>query len=550
MNLAAELGPEVSSSERDQRWIVWALGAASFAAVLIANASGISIGDDGVGYQAIADSLARGDGYGYFLERPVTVWPPIWPGLMALVSRLTPLGTVGAAVLLNALVSVGVVILGNKLLRKVVASERIVLLGTIVLALGPATVGLGHVLMTDMAFALVVMTWMLVLTRFWENGSIADLVIAAMLAWLAFGVRYVGLVLIAIGGLWILLDTRSKVVERVRNGLLYGVVSVIAPAVWMLRNYNIDETFTGERHTSARGFIDNGFDLTATIGRFLVPGVANGATKIWSAIGVVASITAVVGLWMVLSKRPSGTEPPADPDAAGDVPTGGSDSVGGLRQVVSRGYGLLGTPIGLIGMFACLYMAYMLYVRTTTALNQLDLRLLFPAYFPLLVVVLAALDRLSDPKGGSLSRPAYSAVHLWAAANLCAGLVGMVAFGMGHPYFPGDYAADTFVEVRDNPALNAVPAGCTNYSNLPNALYPRLDSKWSPQRTALESTDPTDDLARLERSSAKHKSCLVWIDEDPEYGHLWPLHDLRQRLDLTRLAGHGDVTVYLITPQR
>ncbi|MGB3412328.1 MAG: glycosyltransferase family 39 protein, partial [Microthrixaceae bacterium] len=324
MNLAAELDPEVASSDRQQRWIVWVLAAASFAAVLIANASGISIGDDGVGYQAIADSLARGDGYGYFLERPVTVWPPIWPGLMALVSRLTPLGTVGAAVLLNAIVSVGVVLLGNKLLRKAITSERIVLLGTIVLALGPATIGLGHVLMTDMAFALVVMAWMLLLIRFWEKGSIGDLVIAAMLVWVAFGVRYVGLVLIAIGGLWILLDSRGRLVERVRNGILYGVVSVLAPAVWMLRNYNIDETFTGERHTSARGFIDNGFDLTATIGRFLVPGVANGATKIWSAIGVAATVTAVIGLWIVLSKRPAGAVSAGAVSAGADAAPAGA----------------------------------------------------------------------------------------------------------------------------------------------------------------------------------------------------------------------------------
>ena len=52
-------------------------------AALISNVSGIATGDDGVGYRAIADSLLRGDGYGYFLEGPVTVWPPIWPSLMA-----------------------------------------------------------------------------------------------------------------------------------------------------------------------------------------------------------------------------------------------------------------------------------------------------------------------------------------------------------------------------------------------------------------------------------------------------------------------------------
>ncbi len=534
------MDPAVSKDSTTQsgggraRWLVPSLAAASFLAVLIANASGISIGDDGVGYQAMADSLARGDGYGYFLERPVTVWPPVWPGLMALISRITPMGTVGAAVLLNALVSVGVVVVGNKLLRKFVASERIVLLGTVVLAIGPATIGLGHVLMTDMAFALVAMAWMLVLMRFWESGSFRDLIFAGLLAWLGFGVRYVGLVLIGIGGLWILLDSRATIAVRVRNGILYGVVSVSAPVAWMLRNYNIDQTFTGERHTSVRGFVDNGFDLSATIGRFLVPGLANGATKIWAAVGVLATIAALVLLWTFLQQG-SGQDPTRERK--------------GISGVLRRGGKLLGTPIGLVGMFASLYLLYMLYVRTTTALNQLDLRLLFPAYFPLIIVMLALLDRLARRSETGLGRLSYGVVHGWAAANLIAGMIGMVAFGFGYPYFPGDYAGDTFVAVRESRALDALPSTCDNYSNLPNALYPRVDSRWSPQRTALESIDRTDDLQRMQKRSADTETCLIWIDEGPVYWHLWTLDQLKQELHLTELSSHGQVTVYRVTPK-
>ena len=85
--------------------VVLVLALAAALAVLVANVSGIATGDDGVGYRAIADSLLAGDGYGYFLEDPVTVWPPVWPGLMAAVAWLTPLDTLGAAILLNAAVA-------------------------------------------------------------------------------------------------------------------------------------------------------------------------------------------------------------------------------------------------------------------------------------------------------------------------------------------------------------------------------------------------------------------------------------------------------------
>ena len=286
---------------------VWLLAAASALAVLIANASGIATGDDGVGYRAMAESLVAGDGYGYFLEDPVTVWPPIWPGLMAAVSWLTPLNALGAAIVLNAAVSFGVVVVGHRLLRSVVTDERLVLLGTLVFALGPSTVGLGHVLMTDMAFALVVMTWMLVLMRFRRTGSLATLGAAALLAWVGFGLRYVGLVLIAFGGLWLLLDQRRPLAQRFRDGVLYGIVAASAPIAWMLRNRSIDGTFTGERNPSARGFVDNCFDVAATLGRFLLPGFGNGFTKIWAGIGIVVLAITVWVTWKVLQRRPDGT---------------------------------------------------------------------------------------------------------------------------------------------------------------------------------------------------------------------------------------------------
>ena len=52
------------------------------------------------------------------------------------------------------------------------------------------------------------------------------------------------------------------------------------------------------------------------------------------------------------------------------------------------------------------------------------------------------------------------------AANVAAGLVGLVAFAAGHPYFNGNYESDVFDEVRENPAIAALPGG------LPAVLEP------------------------------------------------------------------------------
>lgn len=504
--------------------VVRLLALAAALAVLVANLSGIATGDDGVGYRAIADSLMAGDGYAYFLEDPVTVWPPVWPALMAALAWITPLDTLGAAIVLNAAVAAGVVLAGNRLLRVVVQDPRLVLAGTVVLALGPSTVGLGHVLMTDMAFVLVVTLWMLTLVHFRRTGSTWVLLGAAAWCWLGFGLRYVGLVLIAFGGLWLLLDRRRSWFTRLRDGALYGVVAATVPLAWMLRNHGIDGTWTGERTPSARGLVDNGFDIAATLGRFLVPGLGNGLTKVWAAVGLLVLAVAVWLAWRVLRQPPG---------------------------VLQRLWRMAGRPLGLLAGFGVLYLAYMLYVRTTTALNQLDLRLLYPAYLPLMFTALALLERLRrlDAEGEHRWRDrGLVAGAVWAVVNVVAGMVAIVAFALGHPYFTGNYEADEFDDVRANPVLSQLPADCEVYSNLPNALYPALGSQWSPRRTALESNQEVDDLDELAPTLATTPACLVWIDEEPTYGHLWTLEQLEQRLELEPLASDGNVTTYRMLP--
>ena len=524
-----------------QRHWVGLLAAVSALAVLVGNVHGIATGDDGVGYRAIADSLISGNGLGYFLERPLTIWPPLWPSLMAALAWATPLSTTGAAILLNALTVAAAVLVGHRLLSRLVLDQHLVLLGTLVIGLGSSTIGFGHLLMTDFAFAVVVMCLLLTLltaqerTAWWWPG------VAGLWVWVGFGLRYVAVALVGIGGLWLLLDGSRKFVTRVGRAALFGAVSVLVPVLWMVRNHSLDGTYTGERYPSARGLVDNAFDIVATLGRFLLPGVANGFDKVWAAVGLMGLAAAVVVVWQVLGA----------PRTVAGVERSGTGRPSLLLRV-NRAWAVLGRGPGLLFLTAVLYLTYMLYVRSTTALNQLDLRLLNPAYFPLLTLGLVVVDStraLGPDSAQPWHRRGVLAARIWAGANVLAGVAGLLLFLSGNQFFSGNYSADTFVEVRNNPALDALPAGCRTYSNLPNGLYPAVEAKWSPRRTGLESNEQVDDLERLEPTLATRPTCLVWIDAEPRYGHLWPLAQLKAELDLQQLATSGDVTVYRMLPR-
>ena len=511
------------------------LAVLSAVAVLIANVGGIAVGDDGVGYTAIADSLLDGRGLRFFLEDPLTVWPPLWPALMALISWLTPLGTQTAAIVLNAVVSAVAVVVAWHLLRRFVVDDRLVLLGTAVVAVGSSTIGFGHLLMTDRAFSVVCMVWILAMSRVWDGQHRMRWLAAAVgLVWLGFGLRYVGVVLIPTGALWLLLDGRRRLVERVAAAAGFAVAAAAVPVAWILRNLAADGTLLGPRNSSDRGVVQNLSDIVATLGRFVLPGVANGRERLWAGVAVVVLVAAAAAGWRLLGVL--------------------ADQRGTSRIGVVLGDA--GRPIGLLVLTPVLYLAYMLYIRSTTALNQLDLRLLEPAYLPLVAVGLAVVARLRavPPEGASpWWRTALAGAHVWAFANVAAGVVAVVAFAAGNPFFDGNYSSDTYERARDSAALDALPVGCEDSSNLPTALYPELEADWSPRRTGLESDDPVDDLDVLvERlRSGGTRACLVWVDAPPRYGHLWTREQLAERLELRELDRDGIVTVYeLAVPDR
>ena len=515
---------------------VFAVALASAALVLVANLSGIAAGDDGVGYRAIADSILAGEGLRYFLEDPLTVWPPLWPALMALVARVTPLDTLGAAVLLNVATVISVVLIGHGLLRRVVPDRRLVVIGTVVMGLGASTIGFGHLLMTDLAFAVVVLVWLRTMIRFRDSDDTRWLLAASATVWLGFGLRYVAIYLLGLGGLWLLLDLRRSFGQRLRNGITYGLVGMVVPIGWMLRNRSIDGTFTGERMPSARGPVDNAFDILGAMGRWLLPGVADTAKYFWAAVGGIVLAVAACAGWRILRSRPPRT---------------------GFDSPVRRFVAWSGSASGLLAVQAFGYLAYMLYVRSTTALNQLELRLLNPAYFSLLalaLVLVANLHRIPGRAGRNWERLGRAVVWVWAVANVAVGVYAAFNFAAGDAFFDGNYESDTFVDVRADPVLDSIPVGCEVLSNLPNALYPTVQARWSPRRTGLESNRPVDDLdelrARLREDAGAPGStpvCLVWIDEEPTYGHLFALDELSEELELEPLASSDVVELYRVT---
>lgn len=533
-------------------WLPWALSVASFVATLISNGRALAIGDDGVGYEAIANGIAGGqDHLGYFIEPRLTVWPPLWPGLMAAVSRLTGVSTQTSAVLLNAVCAALLTLGAWRFMTRCLqiereSSEDFAILAriavTAVAALGGSTMLFSHLLMTDLALATVTTWAWVLLVEFVLGGRWRYFAGAALLATAAFFTRYAGFTVVVICGAWLFVALRTTLVRRLVTTIAFGVASLALPAFWMVRNREIDGTLLGMRYASNRGVFANAYDMASALGNFLLPGIEIDRRPLWISVGVIG--TALVA-WMAWS------------------------AMGGASHRLSSS---LSKPIGLAVFQVVGFGSYILYVRSTTALNRLDVRLLNPLYLGLISIGAYVTVQVVRHGDGVASRVGRVALGSWAVGNVVLGLVMVGYFASGAEVFKGNYNSHRYDVVQTSTALKALPADCffhssatvggevvavlptsptcSVYSNLPNALYEvGLQASWSPRVTGAESDEPVDDLKVIGTRVETEQSYLVWLDEQPVWGHLASLEQLRQAFDLVPLS-HGErVDVYQMKPR-
>lgn len=498
--------------------------------VFVANIGGVATGDDGVAYVAIAERLLDGRGLGYFLEDPLTVWPPGWPALIALVAWATPLGTQGAAIALNMVAVASVVLLVHRILRHVVASQQLVFIGTVTSALGAEAMLFGHLLLTDYAFAGVTLGLFLAMLNYRNDPSPRWLIAAAAIVWAGFMLRYAGIVHIGTVGLWLLLDQRFEAKQRMMRAAGFGAMAAVVPVAWVLRNLATDGTTLGERYPSNRGFLHNVHDTILTIGNFIAPGLATDMETVWLGVAAVGVAVVAALLWRALR---------AGPDAG--------TRVSGVMRLV-------GTGVGLFVLHVIVYAVYMIYVRSTAGLNRLDIRLLFPLYIPLVIVALAIIDRVEQRErvGSPWRTLARGTVSLWAVCNVLLGVVMIGYFSTNPRLFGGNYNADEFVAVRESPIIAATEERCDPdriVSNLPSGFFGSgVEPAWMPRRTFFESNVAVDDLKELNDELRREGDlCLLYVDLAPTYGHLATLDDLEQRVEVTELVVDEPVVLYRLS---
>jgi len=339
----------------------------SAALVWISTPGGVSTSPDAWNYFAAARNLLAGEGFTRYNGEPFVLWPPLFPLLIAALLGLSDLvgqtlHLLDALRLAHLIAAAGTVMVAGMLLRRLLRSAWLAALATLAVALGYPLIYVASFAWSEPLFVLLCLGCLAALDRARQNPTARAVSIAALLAALASLQRYTGAVLIAVGGLWLLLDQVASLRQRLRRAVVFTMAAAAPLALWLVYNQARAGTMTGERGPSTRPLYANlraVYDLTLA---WLTPEGLRPDDRLGSLI-VVGLIGAAL---LIVIVRQRGRALAA---------------LAALRWL----------PLALFGVF---YAGFVVISASRVQFDPIDERLLAPLYVPVIGLTFVALDRL------------------------------------------------------------------------------------------------------------------------------------------------------------
>jgi hypothetical protein len=215
--------------------------------------SGIGVSPDSVSYLSVASHIHDRGAWVDFHGDPLVDFPGFYPLFLAIVHWVTGMEPLRTAPVVNGLLFAAFVYFCGWMMRDSFRSglAKWALLALIVTS--PCLLEVYTMLWSETLFLLLELLFFYLLRRYFRLGSNSVLIVAALIAGLAFVTRYAGIALIGTGGL-LLLCQRKKL----RSLLLFGSCASVFPLINLLHNKLSGAALIGHRE---KGIVSFGANL-------------------------------------------------------------------------------------------------------------------------------------------------------------------------------------------------------------------------------------------------------------------------------------------------
>jgi hypothetical protein len=229
--------------------------------VIYATAGGPGVGSDATIYITSAKNLLAGHGLGWMEPdgsfHHLDYYPPFYP-LALVLPGLILNDVVAGARWLNVLLFGGLVAVSGAWFYR--ATRRPILAGILsgVLAVSPVLLGVAVWAMSEPVFLFAGFAGLALLTVYLIRPRPIVLVLAALLAGLAFLSRYLGIAFVITGALVLLLApiaANVSISDRLRRAFIFGVLAVLPMLLWLGWDYSSSGTIGGRAGFPAGMFL-------------------------------------------------------------------------------------------------------------------------------------------------------------------------------------------------------------------------------------------------------------------------------------------------------
>ncbi len=201
---------------------------------------GVSLGSDSVAYIAAAQNFLKGYGLSWVsakLEvKPLVHYPPFYPMILA-GFELASINAIDAARMVNVIAfALGIFLIGS-IIKIATGSNLLAIGGALLMLASGEQVEIHSWGMSEPLFISLSLLGLTLLFLFLRDSKTFYLVFSALVfGWVAI-TRYIGAVYIFAALVVLVLDTRLEIRARLKNLLLFLVISTSPLALWMMRNF-------------------------------------------------------------------------------------------------------------------------------------------------------------------------------------------------------------------------------------------------------------------------------------------------------------------------
>ena len=332
---------------------------------------GVKLSWDSLVYINVARNLLAGDGFVTWDGSALTVWPPLYPVLLAVVGLgvFDPHDVAGP---LNAVVfGLTIFVLGNYL-RERLASRLLVIWVCIAVPLCFHLVYQATRAVTAPVFILVTTVSLIFTEKFFSEGKRSALVLAAVFSALAFQQRYIGVVVPLFVGLLLVCAPGVAVRHRIHHITLFALIVGGPMALWMLRNYFLVGHVSGSQQPMDYKLATILWDTIGYLAKSVYPERTSGPNFVLPA--TLAFILLIVAY--ILARNAKRKKIAAEH---------------GVRTMADW------RPCAIFGGFALVYFACLVVAMMLGFANRgVEMRYVIPMYIPVWTVLAFVLDALIE----------------------------------------------------------------------------------------------------------------------------------------------------------